>query len=191
MRRTGTLAFLTIVAMGSLSCGNSMGVETSAQSAMQDQSEIYKTFLTQWIGTEQKPINVSRTAETPSAADMKDFTECAASSTRWATPAPANDITGQISQLSYVRPTDPKTWKPQDPQNLIAHGQSIGSSVDSGFSHGLMTLSAVVFDTTHHTAALKYSFVCGGLCGNGGTVIFIKTSHGWARSKKACGTWIS
>lgn len=95
MRRTGTLAFLTIVAMGSLSCGNSMGVETSAQSAMQDQSEIYKTFLTQWIGTEQKPINVSRTAETPSAADMKDFTECAASGTRWATPAPANDITGQ------------------------------------------------------------------------------------------------
>jgi len=191
MRRTGTLAFLAIVAIGSWSCGNSMSVDTGAQSATQDQSEIYKIFLTQWVGTEQKPMNVSRTAETPSPADMKDFAECAAPGTRWATPAPATDITGQINQLPYVRPTAPETWKPQDPQSLMAHGQSVGSAVDSGFSHGLMTLSAVVFDTTHHTAALKYSFVCGGLCGNGGTVIFIKTSHGWARSKKECGTWIS
>jgi hypothetical protein len=191
MRRAGILAFLAITTICSWSSGNSTGVNPGAQSAMQDRSEIYKSFLTQWVGTDQKPINVSRGAETLSPADMKDFTECAATGTQWETPAPTSDIAGQISQLPFVRPTAPETWKPQDPQNLMAHGQSVGSAVDSGFSHGLMTLSVVVFDRTHHIAALKYSFVCGGLCGNGGTVIFIKTAQGWARSKKECGTWMS
>lgn len=191
MRRTGILVFLAIASMASWSCGKSMGVEAGSQSAIQDQSEIYRAFLTQWVGTGQQPINVSRMAEGLSRADMKNLTECAASGTQWVTPAPPSDITSQLSRLSHVRPIAPKTWRPQDPQNLIAHGRPVVSAVDRGISYGLMTLSVVVFDTTRHTAALKYSFVCGGLCGNGGTVIFIKTRDGWARSKRGCGTWMS
>lgn len=191
MTQAKILVVLAMAAIGSWSCSNSVNVKTGTPSAMQDQSEIYKVFLTQWVGTEQKPINVSRKAEPLSSDDMKDFTECAGSGTRWVLPAPASDITDQISQLVYVRPMSAETWKPQDPGDLVAHGQSVGSAVDSGFSQGLMTLSTVVFDHTRHTAGLKYSFVCGGLCGSGGTVLFKKTSHGWARSKKECGTWRS
>lgn len=191
MRRVVTLVFLAIAAIGSWSCDTSIAAETGAQSAVQDQSAIYKAFLDQWVGKEQKPLNVSRTAEAPSPADIKDFTDCAGSGTRWSPSTPASDITDQISQLPYVRPTAPEGWKPQDPHNLIAHGQSVSTAVDSGFSHGLMTLSTVVFDASRHTAAFTYSFVCGGLCGNGGTVIFVRTAHGWARSKKECGSWIS
>lgn len=191
MRRAGTLAFLAIAAIGGWSCGNSIAVETGPQSEVQDQVEIYKVFLDQWVGKVQNPINVSRTAVAPSPSDIKDFTECAASGTRWLPPTPASDITGQISKLPYVRPTAPESWKPQDPENLITQGQPVDKAVDSGFSDGLITLSTVVFDVTHHTAAFTYSFVCGELCGSGGTIIFTKTAHGWVRSEEECGSWIS
>jgi hypothetical protein len=54
-----------------------------------------------------------------------------------------------------------------------------------------MTFSAVVFDKTHTKAAFTYSFVCGGLCGNGGAIVFEKAAAGWQRSSRQCGVWMS
>jgi hypothetical protein len=191
MTRLGGFAVLAIAVISCWSCSNSTAVKVSDQSTVQDQSEIYKIFLTEWIGTEHKPLNVSRTAEPPSTVDIKDFSECAVSGTEWTPPSSASDITSQIRQVPFVQPVDSESWKPEDPADLIARGHSVKSAVDSGISHGLMTLSTVVFDTKRHIAALNYSFVCGGLCGNGGTALFMKTSHGWSRSKKRCRSWIS
>jgi hypothetical protein len=67
----------------------------------------------------------------------------------------------------------------------------VKKAVDQGFSHALLTLSQVAFERSGQRAALNYSFVCGRLCGNGGTVLLERGPLGWVRSKAQCGMWMS
>lgn len=95
-----------------------------------------------------------------------------------------------------VKLVDPATHQRSDPSDGIHNGQSVEDAVHAGFAAGLFTFSEIVFDTTHTHAAFQYSFVCGRLCGNGGTVLYDKLpdEHGkprWQISRKICGSWIS
>jgi hypothetical protein len=80
--------------------------------------------------------------------------------------------------------------KENDPWKSIQKGRSVEDSVRNGFAHGLFTLSEIQFDKKHEHAIVSYSFVCGGLCGNGATVILEKSNGGW-RVAKQCDGWIS
>jgi hypothetical protein len=68
--------------------------------------------------------------------------------------------------------------------------KELDASVERAFSTGLFTLSEVVFDKQHSHAVVAYSFVCGGLCGHGSTLILTKVGQNWKVSKP-CGGWIS
>jgi hypothetical protein len=92
-----------------------------------------------------------------------------------------------------------ETIKKNDPQNLmmkaIDDGQKItdeqlDQSIKSAFHSGLFTLSEIVFDKEHRQSAVSYSFVCGGLCGNGNTLVLKKVGHIWKVAKR-CGGWVS
>ena len=65
--------------------------------------------------------------------------------------------------------------KENDPQNLMRKAiddhqkitdEQLDHSIKSAFDTGLFTLSEIAFDREHRRAAVNYSFVCGGLCGN-------------------------
>jgi hypothetical protein len=77
-----------------------------------------------------------------------------------------------------------------DPGKTIGEGRSIEDAVRNGFAHGLVTVSEIRFDKAHTHAIVSYGFFCGGLCGNGGTVILEKVDGAWQR-KSQCGGWIS
>lgn len=181
-----TSAFLALLAL-CLGCAHQAATDTN------DIAEVYRAFIDSWTGKEKDPINVSITAKLPSNEELKQFSDCAGkgTTTRWMPVESMADLGNSIGELSYVRLIDPDKWKPRDPGDAIARGQSVDSAVESGFAHGLLTLSAIAFDEPHQTAAFTYSFVCGGLCGNGGAVIFRKTPAGWVRSGNQCGGWIS
>ncbi len=83
-----------------------------------------------------------------------------------------------------------KDVQANDPERSMGKGKSIDEAVRNAFAHGLFTLSEIRFDRTHTHAIVSYSFVCGGLCGHGGTLILEKTSTGWRRSGQ-CTDWIS
>jgi hypothetical protein len=80
--------------------------------------------------------------------------------------------------------------KENDPRRSIEDGKSIAAAVSNGFAHGLVTLSEIRFDEKHEHAIVWYGFVCGGLCGNGGTVILAKKDGVWQRGRN-CSNWIS
>ena len=169
------------------------GCAHQAVAGSNDVAEIYGKFLDAWTGNEKASINVSVSAKAPSAEELKDIADCApkGKSVHWMQSEPISDLTGSIGNLSYVHLVDPDKWSPRDPSDLMAQGQSVDSAVKSGFEGGLFTFSAIVFDEAHGTAAFAYSFSCGALCGNGGTVIFHKGPRGWVRSSKPCGNWMS
>lgn len=155
-----------------------------------DSASIYGAFLDKWTGAEKKPINISARADAPTADALKEFSDCAGID-HWPPVAPINDLAGLVGQLPYVRLVDPDKWRPRDPGKLIAQGHSVEAAVDAGFASGLTTFSAIAFDDAHTTAAFTFSFVCGGLCGSGRTVIFRHTPAGWVESETQCGNWIS
>ena len=169
------------------------GCASQVVAGANDATDIYGKFLDTWTGKEKDPINVSISAKAPSPEELKEIADCAPKGTavHWMPAEPISDLTSSIGKLSYVRLVDPDKWSPQDPSDLMARGQSVDSAVKSGFDHGLLTFSAIVFDEAQGTAAFTYSFVCGGLCGNGGTVIFHKGPSGWVQSNKQCGNWMS
>ncbi|MGY1426535.1 hypothetical protein [Lysobacter sp. A289] len=183
-----TLALLAAAAC--LGCAHQAVANSSTLADTGSAAEIYSAFLDSWTGKEKDPINVSIVAKAPTAEALKDFSECA-HNTPWAPVEPIDDLTNIVGDIAYVHLVDPDKWSPHDPRDLIAQGQSIESAVDSGFEQGLITFSAIAFNRSHTTAAFTYSFVCGGLCGSGSTIIFKLAPSGWVQSDKQCGGWVS
>jgi hypothetical protein len=96
-------------------------------------------------------------------------------------------------KIRLVNPEEQrKQIKKNDPSRQIRDG--IGDAVLNGFAHGMATLSEIQFDKKHDYAIVSYGFVCGPLCGNGGTVIVVKTAGVWSQMhgrKGLCVSWVS
>jgi hypothetical protein len=196
MIRASKISLLAILmSLGVHSDRSTAADPNAAGGSNNDAQVIYESFLDEWTGKDHSPINVSKTADQPSPEDIKNFTDCAkepgGKPVHWVVSTPIKDLGEVIRNLSYVHIVDPTTWHPDDPHDRIANGESVESAVDAGFAHGLLTFSAISFDESRTTAAFTYSFVCGRLCGNGGVVLFKKSSHGWTKSKRSCGGWVS
>lgn len=188
------IAFATAIAL-CIGCSHPIVSQRYAPASANDVSEIYGKFLDRWTGKEKSPINVSTSAELPSSEDLEQFSDCAreggSNDVHWLPTKPMDDLNNTVGNLPYVRLVDRQEWQPQDPGDLISQGKSIESAVDRGFAHGLLTFSAITFDESGKTAAFTYSFVCGGLCGNGAAVIFTQTQSGWVQNKRQCRGWMS
>ena len=65
--------------------------------------------------------------------------------------------------------------------------KELDKSTKKAFETGL---SEIVFDKLHKHAVVTYSFRCGGLCGNGNTLLLAKVGKKWKISK-SCGAWVS
>ena len=99
-------------------------------------------------------------------------------------------FSGRLS-ANHVRLVDPDKHKMHDPGRSIFRGQSVDDAVETGFAAGLFTFSEIVFDNSHTHAALRYSFVCGSLCGHGGTVVFTKERDTRKPAREGCRQWVS
>ncbi|MFP5235692.1 MAG: hypothetical protein ACLGSD_07300 [Acidobacteriota bacterium] len=104
--------------------------------------------------------------------------------------------TEDLSQLGSgrIRLVDPEKQRKEveqnDPGRAIANGASVDDAVKNGFAHGRTWLSEIRFDKTHTHAVVFYGFICGSLCGNGGTIILEKKANGWTREAQ-CSNWMS
>lgn len=186
---------IVVVIACCLACADHAAASEHSPVAASDIAQIYERFLDGWMGKKKSPLNVALEAEAPSQTDLKEFSECAgrdgASDPHWLPAAPKYELSDSIGTLPYVRLINSEKWQPDDPGELIARGKPIESAVQSGFVHGLLTFSTIVFDESHTVAAFTYSFVCGALCGSGSAVIFRKSDAGWIKAKRQCSGWVS
>jgi len=153
--------------------------------------EIYRDFLhTYTQNSKRKSLNVSqftralRPEELGDESCLKEFRD-------------GKTQTGVTHRLSadafnpnHVRLVDPAHYKIRDPGDGIKRGESVHDAVKAGFAAGIFTFSEVVFNEMHTRAGFSVSFVCGGVCGNGHTVIYELTQGHW-RQIAVCGIWVS
>ena len=191
MTRTTALATLALAIAQAMSGSQAVADERNSIAEEKDVSDIYLKFLDGWTDNHKSTINVSETTDTLSPEDIKQIAECAGGNSSWVSATTQSDIGHYIGKPPYVRLVDPHKWVPRDPEKLIAKGTTVDEAVTMGFSHGLLSVSSIQFDTLRQIAGFKYSFGCGALCGGGGVILFEKTSGGWAQSKKQCDGWIS
>ena len=164
-----------------------------------DNLAIYRDFLSGYDNGSGAVLNVANTTEAfLNATPVSDEQKSCLSDvhiTRLSS-AVVHKFSADAFPADKVRLVDPATYQRRDPSDAIRTGKSIEDAVHAGFAAGLFTFSEIVFDATHTHAAFQYSFVCGRLCGSGGTVLYDKRPDdhgkpGWQLSRKICGSWIS
>jgi len=164
-----------------------------------DNLAIYRDFLSGYNNGSGAVLNVANTTEAFLNADPVSDGQKSCLSDAHITQlysAVVHKFSADAFPADKVKLVDPDAHRGSDPEDAIRKGQSIEDAVRAGFAAGLFTFSEIVFDSTRTHAAFQYSFLCGRLCGNGGTVLYDKLpdDHGkvrWQISKKICGSWIS
>jgi hypothetical protein len=163
----------------------------SSEALSADRMEIYRDFLHGYNNGSKSVLNVSQltVALSPDESDQKG---CLSkfSSEDLAIPS-VHAFSGDAFPGLAVRLVDPKTHKISDPGDAIRDGVPVDQAVQRGFAAGLFTFSEIAFDASHTHAAFSFSFVCGGLCGHGGTIVYELSNGKWKQSKEQCGRWIS
>lgn len=191
MRHLKTLAWVVALGLAAPMFHQAVAAEPSAAALQEDEVALYTLFLFRWTDQGTGKTQVASKPREPSPDDLRQYAECTAGQQQWVAGQSTTDFAEGLGKLRYVHLVDPETWKATDPRALIGRGKSVEDAVQAGFDHGLLTLSALRYDPTHHRAAMTYAFVCGSLCGNGGVVLFEKTNTGWKESRKDCGGWMS
>ena len=163
-----------------------------------EQLAIYRTVLKQYLSGEHGTLNLS--IRTVPVETESPFAGHDCSKTLDMEPIQPNivhsfkpdDLTRlDISSLRLVDPDQQgREVKKNDPGKKIRQGVSVDDTVKNGFAHALFSLSEIWFDKKHERAVVSYSFWCGSLCGNGGTLVIAKKGDQWS-VKTRCGGWIS
>jgi len=68
--------------------------------------------------------------------------------------------------------------------------EQIDDATERAVKNGLLTLSEISFNKKHNRALVRYSFVCGELCGYGNVLVLRKVGAKW-KIHKTCEGWVS
>lgn len=170
-----------------------------------EQIAVYRVMLANYTKGADAALNISNV--TDPFGDSSDFSHGCPKDTSEhsssSSPAIIHRLDPAVLLNSKMVLVDPhqqaQVVKENDPQKLImgtidshqrVSDSDLSKSVQTAFSTGLFTFSEIVFNKKHTRAALQYGFVCGGLCGNGSTVVLKKVRGKW-KVGKVCSFWMS
>jgi hypothetical protein len=194
--------FLALMLFSASLSATQESVETkpkvSDQPLTSEQLAVYRVVLHGWMENEVSAINLSIQTVPLATSGLFSYEGCDKGlELEPAAPGVVHRFRpADLPQLGSdkIGLVDPERQQREvadnDPEKTIRNGRSIEDAVRNGFAHGLVTVSEIRFDKAHTHAIVSYGFFCGGLCGNGGTVILEKVDGAWQR-KSQCGGWIS
>jgi hypothetical protein len=150
---------------------------------------VYQAFLAGHQAGSKDLLNVANVTD-PFRPDKDDFQGCMQTFPRTSHATEVHVFTDQFSP-DIIHLVDPAKYKVASVGDFMQKNDDLDNAVTSAVAAGMLTLSEVVFDRTHHLAAFNFDFQCGRLCGHGSTVLFELRNGRWQRSKRLCGGWQS
>ena len=154
-----------------------------------DRIAIYKTFLTDWQAGSESPLNVANATD-PFLPERDELQGCMKGFSKRNRAIATHQFSNEFAD-DRIRLLDPAYYKPPTMSDLMSQKHDLDNAVDAAVKTGLMSLSEIIFNHEHQLAAFQFSFQCGRLCGNGGTVIYERRNGQWRHSKRRCGSWVS
>jgi len=174
--------------------------KVSDQPLSAERLAVYHGLLSDWFGKERIKINLAALTDPLSQSGPFGYDKTCAKEVDFE-PVEAGIVhkiqTNDLIALGpgEIRLVDPEAGSKEisqnDPGNAIREGKPVGAAVDKGFAHALFTLSEIRFSKDHARAVVSFSFVCGGLCGNGSTLVMAKQKDGSWKRIRSCGGWVS
>ncbi len=170
----------------------------------EEQIAVYRTVIDSYSNGSNATLNVADETETLDLSEDKDCLKginLDLSNTSTSVVHRLDDrVTKMKKNIVLVnRELQQKRVEENDPQKLMKRAidggervteKQLDGSLREAFATGLFTFSEIAFDNRHQHAVLAYSFVCGGLCGHGNTIVLRKVGGKW-KQRKTCRSWIS
>jgi predicted outer membrane lipoprotein len=166
-----------------------------------DEIMIYRAVLEQWRSRGWTSLNVSvRTYPLDATDNRSGLSNCEClhgiyvegTSTAFRS---FHELTPDILPGKKMRLVDPKKQaaivRANDPDEAISRGEDVEDAGRDAEASALFSMSEIAFDRDHRYAIVSYSYWCGGLCGQGATLVFEKIRNEWKSTKRFCGGWIS
>ena len=196
------ITFLVVFSFGAVAQGTVQKLKLSDAALTGEQFAIYRVVLGYYLKGSGRVLNLANITEPFDEPDTACVTgvdsRVAKRSASTVHRIPASFVAdNKITLVDSSR--QQVTIKKNDPQRFVRKAvddhqkitdEQLDQSVKSAIDSGLFTLSEIAFDREHRRAAVSYSFVCGGLCGNGNTLVLRKVGHNW-KVLKRCGGWVS
>jgi hypothetical protein len=192
------------LALVALSQEDAPKAKVSSDPLTEEQIAVYRTVLDSYSNGSNATLNVADQTET---LDLSEDKDCL----KGIDLDPGNTSTSVVHRLDN-RVTkmkqnivlvngelQQKKVEENDPQKLMKRAidggervteKQLDGSLREAFATGLFAFSEIAFDKRHQHAVLAYSFVCGGLCGHGNTIVLRKVGGKW-KQRKTCRSWIS
>jgi len=165
-----------------------------------DEIAIYTAVVQKWISDRPESLNVSnRTLPLEVTSHSTALIDCACDSGISAETLLKASLSfhrlnpGGLPKEARLVDLEKQSSsvRANDPRNTMGQGKSVEGAVANAFANGLFSLSEIAFDNEHKHALLRFSFVCGSLCGSGTTVLFERVGGQWKRNDRTCGGWVS
>jgi hypothetical protein len=187
------------LAVGAVSLSLGLGANTGVSRASEagngvsaDEQAVYEAVLDGWLESSSAKQLINQWLDPRPSSSDPEYADCAKglSLVDKSDDSPAKSLLGVKFKRNGLELVDGRQWSAEDPENSIRRGNSVNSAVDQGISHSLITLSQITFSSNGNDALVKFSMVCGRLCGSGSTLQMHKSNGHW-KSVKRCGGWIS
>ncbi|HWW18413.1 MAG TPA: hypothetical protein VNY81_07335 [Candidatus Saccharimonadales bacterium] len=196
------ITFLLLLTTGTQNIAQK--VQVSKDPLTKEQVAVYRAVLTDYLKEDKSPLNLNSETELFDRSRDSFDQGCAKGIDLETTPAPMiHELDRRVATSHGIVLVDAERQQKKiaenDPQNTIKKGvdshekvseKQLKDSVTQAFSTGLFTFSEIAFDKQHRRAVVSYSFVCGGLCGQGRTVVLKNLGQTW-KIINGCGGWIS
>ena len=168
-----------------------------AEGTRNTQVAVYEAVMRSWLGADYSPVFVSEQLGSAPEATDPDVSDCFRGVTfQPAAPgAPAlRSLRGVRFERKGVHLIDRAKWHPADGP-LVTHvhqgdTRDLDRDLDRAMAHSLISFSKIEFDQSGRWALVRFSSVCGGLCGSGSTLLMHETRRAWKVFRR-CGGWIS
>ena len=194
------LALVIVVSNCPAQQGEADKARVSEQRLSAEQLAVYQGLLSSWFGKDQIKLNLAAVTDPLLRSGPFGYDKSCVRGSDFEPEQP--DIVHQIreedltllgpGQIRLVPPeTGRRDVQQNDPGDAIRQGKPVDAAVGNGFKHGLFTLSEIRFSKDHLRAIVSFSFVCGGLCGNGSTMVMAKLKDGTWKRIRSCGGWVS